>query len=61
LVANKLMQDIKNYSLETGQSVEELLRKLNEDVTDSSDDDEDEEPPKEVQVKPNNSVLFFAL
>jgi hypothetical protein len=47
LAANELMQDIKNYSLETGQSIEELIRKLNETVTDSSDDVvEDEEPPK---------------
>ncbi len=37
------MQDIKNYSLETGQSVEELIRKMNETVTDSSDKDEDED------------------
>ncbi len=42
------MQDIKNYSLETDQSDEELIQSLNETVTDSSDEDEDEEPPKEM-------------
>ncbi len=50
LAADELMKDIKNYSLETGQSVKELLQQYNETVTDSydEDDDGDEEPPKEV-------------
>ncbi len=62
LAANELMQDIKNYSLETGQSVEELLRKLNEVVTDSSDDDEAEELKETVPpIEPTTAVAKTAL
>jgi hypothetical protein len=43
LTADKLMKDIKNYSLETGQSAEELIQRFNETVIKGLDDEKDEE------------------
>ena len=43
LAADELMKDIKNYSLETGQSAEELIQRFNETVIKGLDDEKDEE------------------